>query len=532
MLRFESMRRIRKRFTIGAVCLVIGCSSNEPVEHAECVQGEERELACGLYGTGFQTQRCGANFRWEVPGECRTGVACTHQELRFEPCGGLNGRAERSQRCDLGAWPDTWGACVDPDVCIDEDTRDELCVGEDAGIAGRATRLQTCTDGQWHGDEPCIDIDQCSPLDPEARCGPHALCEPNGEEGAYICACPEGWLLSHPDREQDPDGEQNGACQDVDECDDDEANACGANASCENTEGSYLCHCDPGYFDRYGNGTQCDGAESVSAGHQTSCAISNAGHLYCWGNNSFGQAGFLPLKSQDEVLLSPRRVEGEQQWVQVSTGESHSCGITTDGELYCWGRNDAGQIGVGYESFARALEKVLPRNEVVVWRQVSVGKRHSCALTTTRRLFCWGANDFGQLGDGTEDSKVWSTPIGSAAWTSLSAGAEHTCALRGNESFYCWGRNSELQVSATTAPKYLMPSLAGRALTVVAYGNNVVFGDGSPNLSFRYRGALAGQDITRSVPSMSSPFTKVEPGAEHLCGLNTKKEIRCWYNNT
>src|SRR5215207_52891 len=95
-------------------------------------------------------------------------------------------------------------------------------------------------------------------------------------------------------------------------------------------------------------------------------------------------------------------------FAQVSTGTFHSCGVTTDGRAYCWGGNDKGQLGDG-TTFIN-ISRTTPSAVVggLRFRHVSVGYEHSCGLTLDDRVFCWGMNFFGQLGNGTQGSDHFS----------------------------------------------------------------------------------------------------------------------------
>jgi alpha-tubulin suppressor-like RCC1 family protein len=114
-----------------------------------------------------------------------------------------------------------------------------------------------------------------------------------------------------------------------------------------------------------------------------------------------------PLSTEDSAV--PLRVEFGQ-WRTISGGASHSCGLQSDGSLWCWGKNESGQLGLGdTEPRLEPASVLVPgKNE---WIRVSAGRDHTCAIRSDRSLWCWGKNENGQLGLGR------ATPEGDAPIT-------------------------------------------------------------------------------------------------------------------
>lgn len=146
----------------------------------------------------------------------------------------------------------------------------------------------------------------------------------------------------------------------------------------------------------------------VSAGAQHTCGIS-AGAAYCWGLNSNGQLG----DGTTTQRTSPTLVTGGLNFVELSSGASHTCGITAAGAAYCWGLNSNGQLGDGTTTqrlspvpVAGGLTFAVPERFPYAGT-LSAGRSHTCGVTTTGATYCWGANEHGQLGNGTTlDSPV------------------------------------------------------------------------------------------------------------------------------
>lgn len=197
---------------------------------------------------------------------------------------------------------------------------------------------------------------------------------------------------------------------------------------------------------------------SVTSGFEFSCAIDDSastGNLYCWGYNSNGQLGIATSDTTNRT--SPTQVGGGKQWTQVSAAQGgyHACGITTAGELYCWGANSNGQLGDGTTNQHEAPNQV---GSATDWVSVSVGNDFTCGIRNTNVAYCWGNNGTGQLGDNTQSSS--STPVAVysndvSAWASISAGYLHACGVSTAGAVWCWGLNDdgELGNNSTTFSK-------------------------------------------------------------------------------
>jgi len=179
-------------------------------------------------------------------------------------------------------------------------------------------------------------------------------------------------------------------------------------------------------------------------GSSHACAVVS-GNLLCWGNNSNGQTG-----QKNNVLsnqFTPTQVAGIGQVTQVAAGELHTCAVTLTNTLYCWGDNGLGQLGLGTTdagNFKPALTNVANAYSLCA------GKSHTCVRTYNSTVLCWGANGLGQAGQPASGATAVAvvSPTTVAGITQVSqivCGDYHTCALRADGSVWCWGSNSSGQ---------------------------------------------------------------------------------------
>jgi alpha-tubulin suppressor-like RCC1 family protein len=187
---------------------------------------------------------------------------------------------------------------------------------------------------------------------------------------------------------------------------------------------------------------------AARAGTTHSCAIAANNAGYCWGNSIGLGADSFPspcvLTGLGYLCPSPTPVGGAREYQSIDAAWGHSCGVTTSGSAYCWGGNGSGQLGAATSADFHGAP--LAVNGGLVFALVTTGYAHTCALTPTGQGYCWGANGAGQLGDGTGvgGSSMSSAPVavaGGLVFASLSAGFAFTCGVTRSQVGYCWGKN-------------------------------------------------------------------------------------------
>ncbi|AKF10989.1 RCC1 domain-containing protein [Sandaracinus amylolyticus] len=223
-------------------------------------------------------------------------------------------------------------------------------------------------------------------------------------------------------------------------------------------------------------------AVDVAAGDAFTCAIGRdmavtptEGRLFCWGSIAEGRLGVMATSDRGSPTIVP--VMGDPDLMAVAVGRAHGCVLASDGALFCWGSNDHGQVGTGSTDATVAV----PTRITGTFAAVAAGGDHTCArrLTGTpvrERVECWGRNDAGQLGLGDRGDRNRPVPLAefpNGAYP-MALGSAHTCVLDTMGRLSCFGDDSRGQIGAaagadTSLP---MPVLVGRTWKSVAAGGD------------------------------------------------------------
>lgn len=186
-------------------------------------------------------------------------------------------------------------------------------------------------------------------------------------------------------------------------------------------------------------------AIAVAAGQSHTCAVSRDGSVSCWGSNGSSQLGDGTVMERNAPVL----VTDVDNAIGITAGERHTCALLDDGTVSCWGNNSAGQLGVGNTSASPSPLRVRDLDRVTHITSGPSSARHTCALRDDGGLWCWGANDHGQLGDGSTDTRLVPVLVATDV-VSVSAGSASTCAAWRDGSIRCWGRNDQGQLGDGT----------------------------------------------------------------------------------
>jgi len=247
--------------------------------------------------------------------------------------------------------------------------------------------------------------------------------------------------------------------------------------------------------------------------------------------NSQGQTDPSPAKYNWSIIF----------WTQISAGSNHTCGVRTNGTLWCWGRNFYGQLGDGTTVGLRKLPTQI--GALNTWAEVSGGEEHTCGRKTDGTLWCWGMGNYGQRGDGTWDDQNVPTQVGLLnSWSAVNTGGMHTCGRKGDGTIWCWGGNQYGQLGdGTTVVARNTPTQVG-ALNSWAE----IKAGGHHNCARKTEGTLwcwgynpygqlgDGTTVNKNTPAqlgVDTTWTELYPGAYHNCAGKSDHSLWCWGYN-
>jgi alpha-tubulin suppressor-like RCC1 family protein len=279
--------------------------------------------------------------------------------------------------------------------------------------------------------------------------------------------------------------------------------AAGGAHSCAVAAGGALKCWGYNYYGQLGDTTKVDrltpvavstlstGVTAVSAGLYFTCALKTGGAMVCWGRNDYGQLGNNTVTDSASPVSVSSLSSGA---AAIGTGSAHSCAVTTTGAMSCWGYNGVGQLGDTTKVAKRVPTAVSGMSAGVA--TVGLGQAHTCAVTTVGALKCWGDNQYGEIGDGTMTERVTPTQVSglTSGIATVSGGGFETCALSTSGEIRCWGTNEFSQL--------------GVGILV-----------------------LARRTTPWPVTGLGSGLATVGAGARHTCGLTTTGAVKCWGSN-
>ncbi|MEU8228918.1 fibronectin type III domain-containing protein [Actinoplanes sp. NPDC048967] len=197
---------------------------------------------------------------------------------------------------------------------------------------------------------------------------------------------------------------------------------------------------DGSFADRPRPAQVAGNAVQVVTGAEHTCVLDIELTVSCWGRNDAGQLGFGTLGTSE---ANPQQVPGLTGVIDLAAGEESTCALEQSGKVWCWGSDSDGQLGDGGGAGDPAPSPVAVGGGP--YTEISVGRRHACALGPKGAAYCWGAGDRGQLGRGGDRSAP--RRAGSRVYSGLRAGGDSTCGLTGGGAAYCWGANDHGQLA-------------------------------------------------------------------------------------
>ncbi|NDF95967.1 MAG: hypothetical protein EB107_09060, partial [Proteobacteria bacterium] len=290
---------------------------------------------------------------------------------------------------------------------------------------------------------------------------------------------------------------------------------------------------------------------AITAGDDHTCGILTGGTAYCWGANANGQLGDATSSNRNvpaaiagtataSASNTPAIVSGGLNWSAIEAGGDQTCALSQSSRLYCWGDTAVGQSG----GFVNRAQPTLAGADTT-WSRVNVGGTHACAVRVSGVLDCWGLGTSGQLGSPigaiTRPTRV--QVAGSRQWSAVAPGRDHTCAVATAGALYCWGANDEGQLAGTASLLSATPVASSNSvpMSMVSSGpsHSCAVATASPNLAYCWGangdGRLGdGTAINRTAPSAVAGLTavsSVSAGTSHSCAVTVSGTVSCWGSN-
>ena len=282
--------------------------------------------------------------------------------------------------------------------------------------------------------------------------------------------------------------------------------------------------------------------KTVADGTHHKCGVTLAGEIWCWGFQSSGELGngtFL------DSLSTPTRVLGSHDWAQVALGTMHTCGITTSGQLHCWGRNLEGELGVLPQNISVPTPQWVNNGQSGAWLRVSATLQ-TCAIqqvdddTSRGRLYCWGMNEYGEVGVDPTLSQALFEPVEvmpGTLWRDVETGIESlTCAVRDDGSLWCWGKNRRQLLGADVVSRHTPYKIDGGDWWRVSVGYapcalsvGATSDAGGEITCWKYYSETT-ERVFDVISLQQTGWRALARGSLASCAIDTSDRLYCWYD--
>jgi alpha-tubulin suppressor-like RCC1 family protein len=259
-------------------------------------------------------------------------------------------------------------------------------------------------------------------------------------------------------------------------------------------------------------------AATVSAGLNSTCAVTPDGVPYCWGR-------FAGASSNTD---SPLQVPGNTVLSTIAENDSHTCGLRPDARAVCWGTNHSGELGNGTTTTGSTPTDVATTS---TFAAIITGDVHTCALTSAGVAYCWGA----WTGTTVPPSLVPAVVPGAVNFTAVAAGLVHTCGISSSGAAYCWGGNYAGELGDGTTTSRATPVAVPGDLTFRAIAAQDETSCGLTTAGATYCWGFIGNiNSSSTTPRLvtSVPFESIAVGGLHACGLAADGSAYCWGFNS
>ncbi len=274
-----------------------------------------------------------------------------------------------------------------------------------------------------------------------------------------------------------------------------------------------------------------------------SCAWTNSGDAYCWGDNEYGQIGNGETSST--FVAAPTKLVGLPSIAMVACGGLHTCALTTAGTVYCTGEADRGELGIGAPDGGAPPPLVSTFTAVQGLpgpaTAIGAGDQDTCAIVSGA-VYCFGLNVDGRLGDGSNTARYSPTQVqGLSGVTAVAVGTMHTCALSGGQ-VYCWGNDTHGELgdgkNNTTSSSPVLVQGVTNAIAVSAGAFHTCALESSGAMKCWGSNALGqlgdGSFVERDSPVLVAPLGPVSwmaAGELHSCAVLQSGAVECWGDN-
>jgi len=268
----------------------------------------------------------------------------------------------------------------------------------------------------------------------------------------------------------------------------------------------------------------------IKAGNYHTCALTGSGGVKCWGGNAEGQLG----NGSNTDSWEAGDVNGLKSGVaSIGLGAYHTCAVTNSGGVQCWGDNGNGQLGIGSQ-----LSQTNPTRLSTLTSGVSAiagGEFFTCALTMAGGVKCWGDNTFGQLGDGTTSPRYtpYDVPTFPSGVKAIATGYNSTCVLTSSSGVKCWGYNVNGELGRGTKSTQEFAPADVKGLTSGVTGISAGLGQACALLSGG--GVLCwgkGNPTPVPVSGVNPGVTAIAQGPFPTCVLTSSGGVQCWGDNS
>lgn len=299
-----------------------------------------------------------------------------------------------------------------------------------------------------------------------------------------------------------------------------------------------------------GGDTFAQPLSSVAVGINTTCGVDEATGAWCWGANDYGQMGVGRLDDPFTGFPVPENVIGEARFVALSANSFHTCGLTAEGAAYCWGLGVDGRLGVFPDgSGDNGTTAPMPVLGDHVFTQIAAGGDHTCGLDDAKKVWCWGLAERLGIGEGPEGADQW-LPAAVAPdqeFVQVVGGLFHNCALDTAGKAWCWGGNeqgavgdgSNLDGTGTLVVRTPVAVAGDLTFAELDTVSNHTCGRTIENEVWCWGDNFSEQIGPRDPLFEGAPrrvetalqFAQVATGTHHTCGLTAAGEVWCWGAN-